>query len=42
MSFMEAKKKNEGDLKALLQKKWKQVSKVEVKSNNNEKEEGES
>ena len=42
MSFMEAKKKNEGDLKALLQKKWKQVSKVEVKSNNNEKEESES
>jgi replicative DNA helicase len=42
MSFMDAKKKNEGDLKQLLQKKWKQVSKVEVKNNNNEKEEGES
>ena len=42
MSFMDAKKKNEGDLKQLLQKKWKQVSKVEVKNSNNEKEEGES
>tara|TARA_B100000902_G_C26676099_1_gene605493 strand:- start:121 stop:570 length:450 start_codon:yes stop_codon:yes gene_type:complete len=42
MSFMDAKKKNEGDLKQLLQKKWKQVSKVEVKNNSNEKEEGES
>ena len=42
MSFMHAKKKNEGDLKQLLQKKWKQVSKVEVKNNSNEKEEGES
>ena len=42
MSFMDAKKKNEGDLKQLLQKKWKQVSKVEVKNTNNEKEEGES
>ena len=40
MSFMDAKKKNEGDLKQLLQKKWKQVSKVEVKDNNKEKEEG--
>ncbi len=42
MSFMDAKKKNEGDLKQLLQKKWKQVSKVEVKNNSNENEEGES
>jgi len=33
MSFMDAKKKNEGDLKHLLQQKWKQVSKVEVKDN---------
>lgn len=40
MSFMDAKKKNEGDLKQLLQKKWKQVSKVEAKDNNKEKEEG--
>ena len=36
------KRKNEGDLKQLLQKKWKQVSKVEVKNNSNEKEEGDS
>jgi replicative DNA helicase len=32
MSFLSAKEKNESDLKSLLQKKWKQVSKVEVKS----------
>jgi hypothetical protein len=41
MTFMDAKKKNEGDLKHLLQQKWKQVSRVEVKDNK-EKEEGKS
>jgi hypothetical protein len=41
MTFMDAKKKNEGDLKHLLQQKWKQVSKVDVKDNK-EKEEGKS
>ena len=35
MTFTEAKKRNESELKSLLQKKWKQVSKIEIQRNRN-------
>jgi len=36
MSFSDAKNQNEGDLKKLLQQKWKQVSKIDVKTTDKE------